>query len=1003
MKLDISIPTTEWEHIFTDIILARGAEYCKKGVVKELKQNDTSINADVVGTETYHVHIELQNQRIPELTCDCPYAADGSRACKHMAAVLFAALAPDKAANFKSNKKPRAAKPLPPPKPNCTQVTVRLVDEDTIAQRYCAIPEVKVGDYVVFLLNDRETIGLVEEITQMPRPIDAYGLGRRNHVLRITEKPEPVSPFSIRILPPTPMVRLTLARMNQMCHMRVKRSRIEKNHIKIGDTLLLDRDNGEEAVILDIDDLATDDLPYCQFLTVRENPDFAEVLKNKAALHLKEENEALSEFVLHNWISEIEEARIPFGVDRITAFAFEDNWDVRRVVITGPYVHLDPFAFGHNESIEEIAIEDDRAYCVPASFEGCMNLRKLSLPYTCFFMRKELEMKYPGVQIDFLLNGNVNVSGIIYSADMTKVVCCTNQDIAIYHSPSTVTTIYPRAFSGCSLMKRFLLTPYVTDRGRGCLAGCFGLEEIAVSYDHEVEVILMFGQEFSPAAEEIVLHRKDGGEELFYLPHNVKFTKLPKTKEALRAIKPEELDPENAYALGKRFEDEHSMKEAIACYIRAYRGGQPLAFEKLITLVQNEYYHEYFDLATYDEVMRTRSIEPALHHFTLTANGQKWADYNAEQLMDKFQDTRVLNTFLQDLAETDLLHGGLLNSLLKRLYPKFGRKGSTETKVWFYRCARKLSADDCTLTWREELLAELLLMSEYQKEFLFDRLKTFYLERDMTHENLIAGLKDEALRTDVMAAYSAGINPQGTNVELCHSFLAKAKETGDEIYQWCALLAVSTYIAQCWRNKNSPLLRSVLQIAIDACKDGMYLMGIPILHHRQNLKRNIPRSFYRTIAQRLQVKGLLSFNDYENLLGDYRAKYIDFFYRYADLFDVNKPDNAMMKYVRKSWFCIPGIEIKDEDAKEAVEKRPYEAFIPLKTGDTLVAFSNPHEAVSYMIQNGLPVADYYFSIPYKQILTIMDTMKVEEAVLMPLCLNKKLTKKFVERTRHTEE
>ena len=169
MKLDISIPTTEWEHIFTDIILARGAEYCKKGVVKELKQNDTSINADVVGTETYHVRIELQNQRIPELTCDCPYAADGSRACKHMAAVLFAALAPDKAANFKSNKKPRAAKPLPPPKPNCTQVTVRLVDEDTIAQRYCAIPEVKVGDYVVFLLNDRETIGLVEEITQMPR------------------------------------------------------------------------------------------------------------------------------------------------------------------------------------------------------------------------------------------------------------------------------------------------------------------------------------------------------------------------------------------------------------------------------------------------------------------------------------------------------------------------------------------------------------------------------------------------------------------------------------------------------------------------------------------------------------------------------------------------------------------------------------------------------------------------------------------------------------------
>lgn len=133
---------------------------------------------------------------------------------------------------------------------------------------------------------------------------------------------------------------------------------------------------------------------------------------------------------------------------------------------------------------------------------------------------------------------------------------------------------------------------------------------------------------------------------------------------------------------------------------------------------------------------------------------------------------------------------------------------------------------------------------------------------------------------------------------------------------------------------------------MDACQAGMYLMGILILRHRQNLKRNVPRSFYRTIAQQLQVKGLLSFNDYENLLGDYRAKDIDFFYRYADLFELNGTEYAMMKHVRQSWYCIPGIEIKDEDAKEATEKRPYEAFISLKTGDDLVLYGNPHEAVS---------------------------------------------------------
>lgn len=64
-----------------------------------------------------------------------------------MAAVLFSALAPEKAAKLKPAK---AVKPLPLPKPNCTQVTIRIEDEDTVAQRYCAIPEVKAGIMLFF-------------------------------------------------------------------------------------------------------------------------------------------------------------------------------------------------------------------------------------------------------------------------------------------------------------------------------------------------------------------------------------------------------------------------------------------------------------------------------------------------------------------------------------------------------------------------------------------------------------------------------------------------------------------------------------------------------------------------------------------------------------------------------------------------------------------------------------------------------------------------------------
>lgn len=106
-------------------------------------------------------------------------------------------------------------------------------------------------------------------------------------------------------------------------------------------------------------------------------------------------------------------------------------------------------------------------------------------------------------------------------------------------------------------------------------------------------MILMFGQDYSPDAKEITLHKKDGSEVHFYLPTQCRFTKLPNVKEAMRAVKPEELDPENAYALGRRFEEERSMKEAIACYTSAYQRGLFQAFEALTDLAQNEYDREY--------------------------------------------------------------------------------------------------------------------------------------------------------------------------------------------------------------------------------------------------------------------------------------------------------------------------------------------------------------------------------------------------------------------------
>ncbi|MDO4838545.1 MAG: leucine-rich repeat protein [Clostridia bacterium] len=994
MSNDAAIPMECWQGMFTGLILSRGADYSCKGAVTNLKQDAAHLEADVAGSKTYHVRIELKDNAIEHMHCSCPYAADGERNCKHMAALLFTAFSPNKAKEFK----PKETWTSSPSHANCTQVTIRVEEEETIAQRYCAIPEVKVGDYVAFLLNERETVGVVESIQQMPRPIEFYGYGRKNHVLRITEKPEHVGLLTIQIRPPAPFVRLTIAAKASFKRIRMKRSCIESHNIKVGDILLLDDKEREQAVVLSIDDNATDDLPIGNFIAVRENDEFAALLKNKVSFHSQNDSLKGAQFILHRWTSETFEARIPYGVDRVESFAFEENWDVKRVVISGNYIRLDPFAFGHNESIEEIVFEADDVSFVPSSFDGCMNLRKLSLPYTYYDMGNELAQRFPQVTIAYQLNENVLAGDIVYSSDKTKLVCCTNKELVFFHCPDSVREILPEAFSGCRLLKRFMLTPFVTKCGMGCLAGCVNLEEVAMSYDKKIAFTLMFGEAYCPDAEPVTLMRNDGVEVTFYLPRACKLTKLPTMDESLRVMAPEALSAENAYAVAEYCEKQHNMKKTVEWYMSAYRSGLEKAHEKLIVLLQSEAYHQYFAINTFDELTRANDLTPFLHAFALTDAGKRWPVMLPDQRMASFKEKHILHDFLKDVANTEILHDELLSTLLKRMYPQLIRKASLDTKALFYRCARKLQESSRKPSWYDGLLSTLLASPLYQRAFLFDRLQLRYDHRNERHERLIASLTDAALREDVAKAYEASIHPQQSNVELYKHFIQKAKDSGDEVYQWCALLSVWTYAESAWRSKNTDVLKNVLQAAMDACTDGLSGMGQIVLNYRQNLKRNIPRSFYRMLAERLHMQGKLFFNDYETLLGDYRSNQIDFFYRYADWLEQKEQNPILWQHLQASWVYVPGIALKDEEGKSFKDTlaRPYETFIPLKTGKDLILFSNPHEAVCYMMQNELPVVDYYFCMPYSYILTIMDQMNLNDALLMPYCFNMKITKRELE-------
>lgn len=84
----------DWKEEFTELILARGEKYYKEGRVIHIKQEGNTVLAQVDGSETYNVEIDLPGAYPDYLECDCPYAETGEK-CKHMAAVLFAIDAAD--------------------------------------------------------------------------------------------------------------------------------------------------------------------------------------------------------------------------------------------------------------------------------------------------------------------------------------------------------------------------------------------------------------------------------------------------------------------------------------------------------------------------------------------------------------------------------------------------------------------------------------------------------------------------------------------------------------------------------------------------------------------------------------------------------------------------------------------------------------------------------------------------------------------------------------------
>lgn len=79
----------DWRKQFKPWILTRGQEYFECGQVAILREDGAIAEAEVSGSNIYHVVVQRRGERVTSLSCDCPYASRGEN-CKHMVAVLIA-------------------------------------------------------------------------------------------------------------------------------------------------------------------------------------------------------------------------------------------------------------------------------------------------------------------------------------------------------------------------------------------------------------------------------------------------------------------------------------------------------------------------------------------------------------------------------------------------------------------------------------------------------------------------------------------------------------------------------------------------------------------------------------------------------------------------------------------------------------------------------------------------------------------------------------------------
>ena len=161
---------------------------------------------------------------------------------------------------------------------------------------------------------------------------------------------------------------------------------------------------------------------------------------------------------------------------------------IKKVILKPGATKISTSSFNKCTNLEEIQIPDSVTTIGDSAFYGCTSIRKITLGSGVSSVTAAAFPKTEGaVFSDIYVSENnsnfTSVDGVLFSKDMTKLVCYPYaKDAQSYTVVNTVTSIEARSFSNNTSLKSILFEPecQVSQIGSSSFSGCTGLEEFNV-------------------------------------------------------------------------------------------------------------------------------------------------------------------------------------------------------------------------------------------------------------------------------------------------------------------------------------------------------------------------------------------------------------------------------------------------------------------------------------------------------------------------------------------